>query len=45
MGGPAGHLESDLLDYFYFSIATFTTLGIGDLHPGGEMRLVAGVDP
>ena len=44
MGGLAGHLEGDLLDYFYFSMATYTTLGIGDLHPSGAMRLVAGVE-
>ena len=44
MGGLAGHLEGDLLDYFYFSMATYTTLGIGDLHPSGVMRLIAGVE-
>ena len=43
MGGLAGHLEGDLLDYFYFSMATYTTLGIGDLHPSGVMRLIAGI--
>jgi hypothetical protein len=44
MGGLGGHLEGDLLDYFYFSMATYTTLGIGDLHPNGVMRLIAGVE-
>ena len=44
MGGLNGHLEGDLLDYFYFSIATYTTLGIGDLHPSGAVRLVAGLE-
>ena len=44
MGGLGGHLEGDLLDYFYFSMATYTTLGIGDLHPSGVMRLIAGVE-
>ncbi len=44
MGGLAGHLEGDLLDFFYFSMATYTTLGIGDLHPSGVMRLIAGVE-
>ena len=39
LGGLAGHLEGYLLDYFYFSMATYTTLGIGDLHPSGVMRL------
>ena len=41
MGGLGGHLEGDLLDYF---MATYTTLGIGDLHPSGVMRLIAGVE-
>jgi hypothetical protein len=44
LGALVGHLEGDALDYFYFSIATYTTLGIGDLHPSGAMRLVAGVE-
>jgi hypothetical protein len=44
VGGLAGHLEGDLLDFFYFSLATYTTLGIGDVHPKGYMRLIAGVE-
>jgi hypothetical protein len=44
LGKLAGHLEGDFLDFFYFSIATYTTLGIGDLHPAGVMRVVAGIE-
>ena len=44
VGGLGGHLEGDLLDYFYFSMATYTTLGIGDLHPTGVTRLIAGIE-
>jgi len=44
VGSLAGHLEGDALDFFYFSIATYTTLGIGDLHPIGAMRVVAGIE-
>jgi len=44
VGGLGGHLEGDLLDYFYFSMATYTTLGIGDLHPTGITRLIASVE-
>jgi hypothetical protein len=43
-GGLAGQLEGDLLDFFYFSMATYTTLGIGDLHPSGAMRVVVGIE-
>jgi hypothetical protein len=44
IGGLAGQLEGDLLDFFYFSMATYTTLGIGDLHPSGAMRIIASVE-
>jgi hypothetical protein len=44
IGGLAGHLEGDLLDFFYFSMATYTTLGMGDVHPNGMVRLIAGVE-
>jgi hypothetical protein len=44
LGKLVGHLEGDVLDFFYFSIATYTTLGIGDVHPSGAMRLLAGVE-
>lgn len=39
-----GKLEGGALDYFYLSITTFTTLGIGDVHPRGELRLMAGIE-
>lgn len=32
------------VDHFYFSIASYTTLGIGDIIPKGDIRLVAGVE-
>jgi hypothetical protein len=44
MGGLSGHIEGDALDYLYFSMATYTPLGIGDLHPIGVMRLLAAVE-
>lgn len=33
-----------LLDYFYFSAETYTTLGIGDAYPVGELRLIASIE-
>ncbi|GAA4017462.1 hypothetical protein GCM10022280_15880 [Sphingomonas swuensis] len=39
VGGP-GWFE----DHFYFSIASYTTLGIGDIVPAGPIRIVAGME-
>ncbi|GAA4010762.1 ion channel [Sphingomonas humi] len=39
LGGP-GWFE----DHFYFSIASYTTLGIGDILPRGNIRIVAGLE-
>jgi hypothetical protein len=43
-GTLLGFIEGDGLDYFYFSIAMFTTLGTGDLVVTGPMRLIAGIE-
>ena len=39
--GPKGYNFSDA---FYFSITSYTTLGIGDLYPTGAIRLLSGVE-
>ena len=44
LGEIVGPLEGDWLDFFYFSAASYTTLGMGDLLPTGEMRLLASVE-
>ena len=44
LGGIYGHTEGGIVDYFYFSITTFTTLGFGDVQPRGPVRLIAGVE-
>lgn len=31
-------------DHFYFSIASYTTLGIGDILPHGHIRIMAGIE-
>lgn len=30
--------------YFYFSITTYTTLGVGDIVPLGPLRIIAGIE-
>ncbi|WP_245638339.1 potassium channel family protein [Croceicoccus bisphenolivorans] len=32
------------IDHFYFSIASYTTLGLGDIVPHGAIRMIAGVE-
>jgi len=44
LGELVGAHTSTASDFFYFSIATYTTLGIGDIFPEGAIRLVAGVE-
>jgi hypothetical protein len=44
LGWIDGKTEGGVVDYFYFSITTYTTLGVGDLHPRGPIRLIAGVE-
>ncbi len=43
-GSITGELEGNFIDYFYFSMTMYTTLGVGDLLPNGPMRLTAGVE-
>jgi hypothetical protein len=43
LGGLAGEVEGTALDFFYFSTTNFTTLGVGDLHALGPMRIVAAI--
>lgn len=33
------------LQYFYFSLETFTTQGVGDVYPVGPLRLLAALEP
>jgi hypothetical protein len=44
LGHIDGVMEGSVLDHFYFSITTFTTLGFGDVHPRGALRVIAGVE-
>lgn len=44
LGALAGTLEHNPLDYFYLSITSYTTLGVGDLYPTGVMRLVSSIE-
>lgn len=39
--GDRGH---NLEDALYFSLTSYTTLGIGDLYPTGALRIVSGIE-
>lgn len=43
--GKLGGLAVDgPLDYFYFSIVSYTSLGLGDVFPGGHLRFITGIE-
>jgi hypothetical protein len=44
LGTIGGEFGGSGLDFFYFSITCYTTLGVGDLFPHGPLRLVAGIE-
>lgn len=44
MGALEGNFDGSLYDCFYFSIATYTTVGYGDIAPLGDVRFLAGLE-
>lgn len=45
MGSLMGlSLAGSWSDYLYFSTASYTTLGVGDIYPTGAMRLITGIE-
>lgn len=43
-GTLPGSFEGTLLDCFYFSFTTYTTLGFGDIQPFGDVRYLTGIE-
>lgn len=43
-GHFAGNFNGSLLDCSYFSLTTYTTLGIGDIEPLGALRYLTGIE-
>lgn len=47
-GGPLGKLigetEGGFIDALYFSVASYSSLGYGDIYPIGPMRMIAGIE-
>lgn len=44
IGAFGGNHAIQFLDYVYFSVETYTSLGYGDIYPIGALRLLAGVE-
>ena len=43
-GALQGNFDGELLDYVYFSFTTYTSLGVGDIEPLGDIRFLAGLE-
>jgi hypothetical protein len=44
LGEMVGTLEDNAFDYFYLSLTSFTTLGVGDVAAEGVMRVVTSIE-
>jgi len=44
LGSFGGRAVVEPLDYLYFSIVSYTSLGLGDVFPGGHLRFITGVE-
>ncbi len=44
VGALGGAPTVRALDYFYFSMVTYTSLGLGDVYPQDHLRFIAGVE-
>ncbi|WP_339749428.1 potassium channel family protein [uncultured Maricaulis sp.] len=44
IGDLSGDTPTTAMDVFYFSLVSYTSLGLGDIVPTGHLRFVAGVE-
>tara|TARA_R110000787_G_scaffold9030_7_gene31729 strand:- start:11 stop:451 length:441 start_codon:yes stop_codon:yes gene_type:complete len=44
LGKFSGVPVDGALDYLYFSIVSYTSLGLGDVFPDGHLRFIAGIE-
>jgi hypothetical protein len=45
--GLGGFIQEDpinAMSTYYFSLVNFTSLGLGDIHPSGHLRFIAGLE-
>ncbi|MHA6297400.1 ion channel [Devosia sp. CAU 1758] len=43
-GSLEGELQGGFLDPLYFSLMSYTTLGVGDIYPMGALRIISGIE-
>jgi len=44
LGSLKGIVTHDSMEFLYFSSVTYTSLGLGDVYPGGHLRFLTGVE-
>ena len=44
LGAFGGVAVKEPLDYFYYSIVSYTSLGVGDAFPRGHLRFITGIE-
>jgi ion channel len=44
VGGLEGLPADSWMDYFYYSIVMYTSLGLGDVFPVGHLRIISGIE-
>lgn len=44
IGNVKGEFSGDFREYIYFSLTSYTSLGIGDVYPYGPVRLITGIE-
>lgn len=43
-GSIEGLFQGTVTDFLYFSLTSYTTLGIGEVHPVGPIRMIVGLE-
>lgn len=44
LGQLKGEFAGDFREYIYFSLVSYTSLGLGDVYPYGPIRLITGIE-
>lgn len=44
LGALVGPVTGSVMDYLYYSLVSYTSLGLGDVTPSGHLRFLTGVE-